>query len=482
MLTIFLVGNGHVSTFDAQRWAKILTTVDVDGFRLEDIGFLYPHAPIYLLSLFQWIPGIADAKLPNFLSVLCMAGAFTLWNTHLRNKGYSRSIRIAFVILLASHPFVLWAGTTGFHNAITFMGFYLFCYGCYLVICLRDVRSLVFVAISLAVFFFTDERTLFILLALLPLIPLLAPRRMMDESMGSVYGVLAFPAVLSIFGWVFLNMIFHNDTTLFLDAPEASFRGAWNAVGDSPWLMKHGGDIVSPLVSPFIFALLAFPILPWLLWKHRRHERFLRAGTVLLVHPILALTLATTGFFLAYPIEILFLLAGVSMSLLLVAPRVERQIPGLLALLVIGNLAGWAVLATEDHVDVRTWRDSLLMRPMSREYEADRRLGEWLRHNQSQRGQTMIDDRVGFRVIVAMGDARTLVLPHQNDYKSAMRKRDWALDQVVIIRPSEPRAYLDAITQFAPTLYWSGMPGYHLVYDDDPWRVYRRNVGEREGT
>lgn len=470
-LSLWLQANGHTAVFDTLRWAKVLSTVGADAFRLEEVGLLYPHAPIYLLGLLRMVPGLSDARLTFFLSALCMAACFTLWNTHLRNKHYPLGARVAMIFLVATHPFVLWSGSAGFHNAITFLMFYLFCYGCYLVVTLQDVRSLVFVSMSLCVFFFTDERTLFVLLALLPLIPMLAPKRMFNESVSSVYGVLVFPVALAIASWFYMNWIFHGDASLFLSAPEASFRGAWRSAASSSWLMHYGGSFFLPLVISALAAVLAFPLPIWMLWHFRHRDNFRRATIVLFVHPVLAISLATAAFYLSHPMEILFLVSAVTMSLLLVAPRVDRHFPVVLSMLACGNLAAWGMVAGEEHVDVRNWRTSLIGRPVSEEYLVERRLGEWLNDN---RQPTLIDDRAAFRVIVARGDAKGLVLPHQREFKGALRQRDWATEQVVVVRPSDELASLDAITRFAPSLYWNGMPGYRLVFDASPWRVYRR--------
>jgi membrane protein XagC len=307
----------------------------------------------------------------------------------------------------------------------------------------------------------------------LPLIPLLAPRRMFNESVSSVYGVLVFPVALAIASWFYMNWIFHGNASLFLSAPEASFRGAWRTASSSPWLMHFGGSFFMPLVVPALIAIVAFPLPVWMFWHFRRRDNFRRAMIVLFAHPILAISLATAAFYLAHPMEILFLLAAVSMSLLLVAPRIDRYLPLVLGLLACGNLAAWALVAGEEHDDVRSWRNSLLARPGNNMHAAEQRLGEWLNDN---RQPTLIDDRAAYRVIVARGDAKGLILPHQREFKGALRQRDWAAEQVVVVRPSDELAPLDAITRFAPSLYWNGMPGYRLVFDANPWRVYRRQV------
>ena len=161
--------------FRLHRWSKAITSVDSDEFRIEYIGLLYPHGPIYLLALMHGVLGIDNPQAGPALSAVLIALMFGLWNRHLWHKGYPFWTRLTMLALLAFHPFSLWAASSGLHNALLLLIFYVFCYGCYLIISIHDLRAVVLVASIFAVLFFADERTMLLFMALLPVISMLAP-------------------------------------------------------------------------------------------------------------------------------------------------------------------------------------------------------------------------------------------------------------------------------------------------------------------
>ena len=478
-LALWLLAHGYVSEFSLHRWSKVIAAADAGEFRIENIGLFYPHAPIYLLALFHGLPGVASAQAPHFLAVLVGAILFMFWNQHLRRKGYTLRQRLGLIALLASHPFVLWAVSSGLHNALTLLGFYLFCYGCYLVVSQHDVRALVFVAFMLAFFFFTDERTLFVFLALLPLVPFLASPRMVEESLTSVYAIVAFPLLIAMGAWLYMNWIFHGNPWTFLEAPDSSFRGAWNAIDSSPWLLNWGGEWLMPMLIAALLALASFPVVMYLAWHFAHKKRQLVATLVLFVHPIIATGLATVGYFLPDVLGMVFLLTGASMAVLLIMPRLRGvRIAHLMVLLALGNLAGWAVLAWDADPETRVWRDSLLGHALPEAHPEDVRLGAWLNdHDQA----TLLDDRVAYRVIVNRGHGRNLLLPFSGQFKNAIKARDPRVAQILVRNPQAPHARMDRVGERYPDLYRGGMPGYARVYDDGVWRVYRRTSNAQGG-
>lgn len=479
-VAVWVLAHGYASEFSLHRWSKVVASTDAGEFRIENIGLFYPHAPIYLLALFHGLPGTASAHAPHFLGVLAGAVLFMFWNQHLRRKGYTLRQRLGFLALMATHPFVLWAVTSGLHNALTLLGFYLFCYGCYLVVSQHDVRALVFVAMMLAAFFYTDERTLFVFLALLPLIPFLASPRMARESLASVYAIMAFPLLVAVGAWLYMNWIFHGNPWSFLEAPDSSFRGAWQDVGQSPWLLRWGGQWLMPTLVAAGMALAAFPVAGYLGWRFFRKRRQWVAGMVLFVHPVIAAGLATAAFFLQNILGMVFLLAGAVMGMLLIMPRLRgARVAHLLGLLALGNLAGWGVMAGEGDREVLAWRAGLLGQgvPAAQAGE-DVRLGEWLREHG---GETLLDDRVAYRAIVARGHGRGLILPFSIRFKNAVKSRDPGVAQILVLNPQARRASMDRVGERFPRLFREGMPGYERVYDSGVWRVYRRmdiTVGE----
>jgi len=477
--TAWILANHYVSDFTLHRFSKVIGVVDGGDLRIEHFGMLYPHVPIYLLSLLYLLPGLGSLYASHFLSALCVASMLVLWEMHLRRKGYSLRERLLLVMLLASHPFVLWGASSGLHNALMLLGFYLFCYACSLVVHVHDVRAMAFLAMMLALFYFVDERAVFIFLALLPLLPLLANRRLVSESLTGVYGVAIFPLLLALATWMYLNWIFHGDPFTYLNAPGSAFRGAWEEAQGSAWLQRWGGKWVGPTGQSLLHGLLAFPAVLWLCWRWRHRLYLVAACLVLFLHPIFAIGLATSGFFLGHPLGILFLLAGATMGVLLILPRLKNgSLRTLTVLLLAGSLNGWGLLWQDPDREVRQWRDSLAGQTTQVPHEDELELGRWLDKHDVE---TLLDDRVFYRAIAARGHGHRLILSHSLRFKSQIQMRQPDVEQVVVANPRTHEGRQGSITMQFPTLYDQGWPGYRLVYDHPRWRVYRRDVADKRG-
>jgi hypothetical protein len=468
-LNIWLSGNGFVSDFDVHRWSKAIASIDADEFRIEYIGLLYPHGPIYLLALMHSVLGIDSPHAGATLSAILIALMFSLWSRHLWHKGYPLWTRLTMVALLALHPFSLWAASSGLHNALLLLMFYIFCYGCYLIISIHDLRAVVLVSSMFAVLFFSDERAMLLFLALLPVIPMLAPRHMLGDSLVGIYSILGFPLMIAAGGWMYLNWVFHGDAWVFLQSPEASFRGALSQSENSPWLSALGGQWLAPLGWALLFSALAFPLPLWLALRYRRYHTRLAASLALFLHPMLAVGLATSIFFIEDLTNFLFLLVAATMAVILLMPRM-RKTRLMLVLLALGNMGGWATLNWQPSHEAHAWQraiagDALPVRNDLIE------LGLWLKENNLP---TLIDDRTLFQAIAARGDAHNLILPFSSQFKNEMKRIQPSAPQVIVANPSRPVAAMDRVTQQFPELFWNGTPGYDLVYDTGEWRVWRR--------
>jgi hypothetical protein len=470
-LNIWLAGHGYAGDFDQHRWAKVLATLDVDEFRLEHIGLLYPHVPIYLLSMLHSLFGVGSAATPVLLSGISTALLLGLWNRHMRHKGYRLRVRLAMVALFATHPFALWAASSALNTSLAVLFFYVFGYACYLIISVHDVRAVIMAAFLLPILFLTDERTTFVFLALLPLLPFLAPPRMQENSLLSVYSLMGFPLAVAVAGWIYLNWVFHGDPWSFLHATEASFRGAVMQPESTPWLVHWGGQWLAPALIALAAAAMAFPLPLWLTWKNRHYGRRMAAALALFLHPVIAVGLATAAFFLDDMINIVVLLLAATMTVILFVPRQHARLPLLLALLALGNAGGWLALSLYPGQQANAWLQAMRGKAVEQD-ETLAELGMWLKANP---GETLLDDRPLYRAIVARGHARDLVLPFTHQFKNEMKRPAPITPQIVVSHPAGPAAALDRVTQQFPTLFREGLPGYALAFDNGDWRVWRRN-------
>jgi hypothetical protein len=196
-----------------------------------------------------------------------------------------------------------------------------------------------------------------------------------------------------------------------------------------------------------------------------------RSTVVFFLHPLLALFMATYAFFIDHPVGILFLFSAGLMAIFILLPRLAKeQRKTLVLLLVLGNIGGWLVMSYVPTPDMRNWKQAFSGNYLPNVYEPENRLGQWLAVN---RYPTLIDNTKGFRAILARQDALGLILPSSQEYKLALKNRVLLIDQIVVMDPKSIDAAKDEVTQRYPTLYEHGLPNYHLVYDQDYWRVYR---------
>jgi hypothetical protein len=470
-LSIWLLSHGYQSDYVVKSWSKFHVLSEND-FRLEDLGVLFPYIPFYLIWASGSIPGLHSEYMPYVISIVAAAFMFAHWNYFLVKKGYRWKMRLLLLLIFIVHPFTLWGVTSGTNNALTLLIFYFVCFGVVRMVLMRDLHSIIILGVSLAALFFTDDRSLYIALIFIPFVPMIASKRMVNESLMSVYVVLLTPFAIAFGSWVFMNWLFHSDPFMFIHAPEAMFSGVWQQSDKYSWLHERGGEWIGPTITSLWWTLLSFPAMVWIIWSNRLHERVLRSLPLLLILPSIGAGIATVGFTLFHPIDMIYLQIAVLMAAMLVLPRMKGpSLNILLVLFAAGTFGGWWVLQNAHPPEVESWMTSL----RGQEYEqnkSDENFGKWLA---KQPYNTMIDDRAGYKAIYAEGDAKNLILPFEVEVKLSHSTFWENVDQFAVINPKHPRAVLDKVGARFPSMYWTGMQGYHIEYDDHQWRVYRKD-------
>lgn len=479
--------NNFVSEVALVRWSKIIEVYASKEFRVEDIRLLYPHLTNLLLLLFYPTAGLIKFAAPYFISCLFGAGLLALWNHHLREKNYTLRDRIILLTLVAAHPYFLWGVTDGLLGGLSLLMFYLLYLSSVRLIKEADARSFIMLGVVFGVYFFVDERTLFIFVAFLPLLPLIAPRNMLKASPSSVYLIIAMPLILSVLAWVlYLSFVLDEGAWHYMSSPGESFRGAWHQVSEVDWLRNFGGTFFSSLFASILVGLISYPVVVWLVWRARRHIKLLRDIEALLVHLSTAAALGTVTFFLAHPADMLYLTAAGVMAAIVLLPREIRWYRlGLFLMLLVSTLGGWATMSWKPTVEMQRWTKAMSGELLPAYFPGDVALGRWLDKN---RMPTMVDEHSAFRALVARGDSDGLMLSFTQDFKKMLQKDIPTADQVVVRDPQyingDRTSYAnetftmrlpDGVTQRYHDMYSNGMTGYHLVYDQDHWRVYRRN-------
>lgn len=478
-ITLWVTQHNYLNDSALLRWSKLLTVLDSPEIHLEYIGLMHPHVPIYLLAPFYYIKELATPAAPYLLSVICGGLLLMIWNYHLQIKRFGPRSRLALITLTALNPVFLWSITTGSEKAFSLMLFYLFCFAVLRTLLQRDTRAIILLAGALCIYFFVDERAFFIVVAFIPLIPLIAPPQMLKDSTLSVFIIIALPVVLAIASWFYLNWIFQGDSNNFLTSPDSTFLGVRMSSGDSMWLIHYGGQFILSTLVALVTAIACFPSIIWYTYSVWRSSRLRRGIEVYFMVPVIATGLATSHFFISHPAEMLFLLTAGTMVGLLYLPRVQqRQKIIASSLLIVSNIASGVLFFWQPSHDMLQWRQAMMGITVTSAYETERQLGNWL---SGERHPTLIDDRAAYRIIAARGDTKGLILSFTPEFKLALKRSIPDVKQIVVMNPANRRSYLDRITLRHPDLYQNGLPGYKVVYQRQDWKVYRKRPLQLSG-
>lgn len=473
LCAVWLLHNHYINDLALQRWAAIISILDSTETRLEHLGLIYPHGPFYALIPFHLASPLDSAAAPYFVSVLFAAGLLALWNHHLTIGGFGRWLRWLLICLVMLHPALLWSATSGSHMAISLFMFYLLYIACLRMLSEEDTHSFILLGIVLALFFFVDSAAFFLFLALVPLLAIIAPRRLLLEAPWSVYVIIATPLAVMVVAWIFLNWMFHGSPWQFLTEPRSGFLGGRQLIEEIAWLRTYGGSWMMPSAVALIYTLVAYPAIALLLAQTAHgNPRRQRALIILLFHPVIAVGLATSGIVLEHPMHIISLvIAGLMAEITTLESRRKHAMKWLILMLMLGVSGGWAVFLHAPTPEMQRWADALTRQSDVPLHSGDIALGHWLAEH---RAPTLIDNNSGYRVIVALSDARDLVLPFSDEFKLQLRRRRPDIELVAVPDPRSPHGARDAINLRYPQLYERGFEGWLIVYDHDGWRVWQR--------
>ncbi|OIO67059.1 MAG: hypothetical protein AUJ57_11730 [Zetaproteobacteria bacterium CG1_02_53_45] len=472
-VTIWLLAHGFMSDSAVSRWATVIAALGAEQVVLENFTFLAPHLPLYLLVPFYYIPGLDGGAAPYLLSIMASAVLLFLWGHHLKEVKLSQTRLALLGLLVVIHPGFLWAATSGSHIALSMVAFYLLYRASQHIISDHDIHSYISMAVTFVFFFFIDGSAVFIFVALIPLLVVIAPLRTIMVSPMGLYLIVGTPFAFAVATWAYLNWIFEGSFMHFIEHADSMFLGGMLHIQDYPWLLDFGGQFFKPLLAATGYLLIAYPVSVYLLLDTINNNYRFRASFVLLLHPLIAIAIATSQYYLTHPFEILALIsAGLMAELTYVRMQTRREFAFLILFMVVSVVGGWWLFIETANPQMSQWVQALTGKQSpDSSLDGDLQVGLWLKKNPLP---TLMYERTASRVIAARGNAEGLVLSFSHDFKSAMRERHPNVQQIAVPEPHSVAGRRDWLNIRYPHLYNHGMDGFRLVYDSLGWRVYRK--------
>jgi membrane protein XagC len=468
--TAWMLSRQYMNDGTLWTWSTVLTSLDAEQGGFNRFVLLYPQAQYYVLTLLALVPGAKSLLLPYAVAALVAAALLTHFTLGLLRAGLPLARALPIVALVALNPALIWAVSNGGAEIYGIVLYYVLALAIVGMRYAHSLRAHLVLALVLLGFFLTDARSLYLALALLPVLPLALPPHLLRRGYLSPLAIIYTPLLCMIGIWLALNWVYTRDPLHFLQDPASPFLGARLSLEHMPWRATFGGGVGGPLLAAVALMALCFPLLLAALVRTRRHSRLFEAIAVLVVTPVIATALATAAEFTQSPADILVFVLGGVMALLTAGLLHYLRHGLVLALLVAGNLGSLALFAWYPAAGMASWTAALAGRIERPALAGDLALGIWAQ----QAAPIMLDEASGYAVIAARGSATQLDLTFTNGFKAGVNSGKPKSRFIAVPDPATQRGRADQLNRRFPRLYEEGLPGYARVYDHEGWRVYAR--------
>lgn len=468
-----LTTRGYISVESLRLWADVMLSWESPDYAQDRLALIYPQLRFYLALLFY---GAFPLPSPAMLSVfsVTMGGILAaLWAGILRRHGWSSFAAIGWALLLVLHPFTIWTMSRGTGESLGLLAFTVVGMGLSQMRVDQNFKGMIIVAASVAAFFLMDHRFVYYAITIIPMISLFAPREMLRKSTGSFLLVALFPLVAAVMAYLYVSWVFTGDGLAFLNDPRSIWFGAYQSVGETPWLGAFVGQFFVPLILAVVMIVAVAPpiVLTSILALEAGHWRIL--VPVLSLVPIIALAVATLVGFAAHPVEFLSLLM-VPLVFTLTTRLAKIVAPVFVGMILVSWFLSWLLLNQWETPDLERWTNAVQGPIADTIFPGERALAAWM---PDEMDDVLIDDQSAFAAIVARGSPEGMLVPTTDEFKIAVTSRQLDADYIAVPDPSTARGQLDQINQNFPNLFVSGHESYDLVYDNRSWRVYQAKDG-----
>jgi hypothetical protein len=481
-LALWLLSRNYVNDAALWGWSTVIASLDAPQGGFNRFVLLYPQVQYYLITMLSLVPGMKTPQVPYLISAAAAAGLLTHFTWRLRRAGFGWLLTGAVVLLTAANPVFLWSATNGGGEMLGITLYYMLGLSLIVLRYSHSLHSHIMLGFVLLLFFITDARSLYLSLTLLPLLPLVVQRHIMNINPVAPVLVLYSPLVFMVGIWFAMNWIYTGDALAFLKDPASPFLGARVSGDFLPWRAEFGNHFLSATAISALLLAICYPVLLLNWTAPMRRTRAYAAGVGLVGMPIFASGLATWAEFTQSPADMLVLVLGGVMALQTTGLLLRDRPAVVLALMLAGMIGSIALFQKYPGVGMAGWFDAFAGRITEAPKQADLDLGLWTRGLDG----VMIDENTAYAMIAARGGAEGLVLTFSDRFKEGVNGGRPITNWVAVPSPTRDPRRVDLVARYFPKAYTHGLPGYTLIYDRGGWRVYAseeqwRRLHEKRG-
>lgn len=473
--------------------AKIV--FDGVGNRLKVMGLTSPLLPFYCTFIFT---PLSYLLAPVMASAIGTAILFNLICTTLIKRSGDEFYIVAILCLFLFHPGLVYVGCSGKSTYVVMIFFYLFFLNIFKFYNSNTTFHISIASICLVTLIFCDYKFIWLTLFFIPLVLSISLhtlnlgekesifrlflsfnnpslRRKLISKSTAIFIILFVLPLSSILIYKMLNLTHANDLDYFIDSPYSSWGVLAEKIDYSTLqdTINHRLPEISILITVRVIVYFPLILLALYLFKDNTYQ-ILTLITPFLFIEFLKIKYAKT--FIAEQYYISFLV----LSLLCLVTRVHTvRNEGIFKIVLtiffaLSIYTGYEIMNTSGILEERNFISTLLHKKVIDNQEEIKSVAGYI-NGLPPTSHVLLDDAIAYPIAGFITDIRSLTLPYQNEYLSAIEAPHKYDRYVLIASGSNPaNSYTELNVKYV-TLFKQANSNVSLrkVFETSDWILYQ---------
>ena len=467
VLAAFAVRLGLVADDTLRLWAGASTAADGE-VPIGRIVAAYPTLPFTITTLVAWIAP-ADAPAPALVAAALLAVFAVSCFLLFRKAGLPLVAVTVMTILLAFHPTLLRAVVAGPGDMFLAVFLLMLCLALYDLRARSDTSEVMHVGIALMALAFSHPMGAAIAFAIIPFLAFVVRSGLVANSAFNVTVALVFPTFFAIAAFSYVAWVFPGDGWTFFAAPSQSLA-MWTAsverlIGDRFFAIPA----LEACVAMALALVVASPAAVVMLIIVRRRRPLVVPGAVFVAAVLAATAISVLSGLFGDPAAMVVAAPVLSAAVVTRIPVARERLMLVITLLTFGWFGGFWSLALADPVTVSALRANFPPSANSARTAALAAGGASAGHD-----GVLVDVGNSPAFVLGRGSAAGLLGPQSEAFALTLLFARIDTPFVAVPDPLSPAGANDALDKAFPLLFSNGLPGYHVIYQNNTWRLFER--------
>ena len=473
---------------------KTRITFEGIGYKLKLVGLTSPLLPFYATFPFT---SINSELAPVMASALGTAILFYLLARKIIEKVNDDFYLLLLLLLFTLHPAILYMASSGRAIYMSLIFVYVFYVNIFKYYQANTTFHISIASICLVILIFCDYKFIWLTLFFIPLVFSIAVhslnlgekesifritqsfnspslRRKLINKTFAVYVIMFVLPLATVFCYKLLNLTNANDLEYFHESPYAT----WTVLAErlNYEMLVATPDFKSPDVSLLISVKVVFicPMILLAIFLFRdSNYRILTLAAPFAFIEFLHIKYEKVSLSFEYYL-IFIVLALLAVILKIPTIKNKRLFKSVLALIVVVQICtGFYYIKNSPVVEEKNFISMLLNRTVDAQQDENKDMANYI-NGLPDNARILADDAIAYPIIAFTYNIKSLTLPYQDSYLSAI-ETPWDYDNYILIATAKNRvnAYSILNPRYGPVANMGGTNKLQLVYSTQNWALYR---------